>query len=172
MPVNGQVLPAVAAIALTGGAAGIAVNAWQLSVAGVPAAEMDPAAANVAATAVPFVLLAAVVLTTGGTVGDHAVLATSAADCRVSSPGCARWMRAQGLGSRRPRASLPAAEDQEPGAREHEHHGAAHDPGHEVVAGARQRGRSGEEGRRHAPSLPHARPEPGAPPPRPSRRRR
>ncbi|WP_456286677.1 VanZ family protein [Microbacterium sp. JZ70] len=62
------------AVALTGGAAGIAVNAWQLSVAGVPAAQLDPAAANVAATAVPFVLLAAVVLVTGGTVGDHAVL--------------------------------------------------------------------------------------------------
>lgn len=64
----------VLAVALTGAAAGIAVNAWQLYVVGIPSADMDATAANVAGSVVPLLLIGALVLATGGTVGDHAVL--------------------------------------------------------------------------------------------------
>ncbi len=64
----------VLSVWLVGGLAGMLVNVWRLGVLGADPANLDPAPADVAATLVPFLLLGALVLVTGRTVGDHAVL--------------------------------------------------------------------------------------------------
>lgn len=64
----------VLAVWLLGGVAGMLVNLWRIVVLGVDATPLDQTPANVAAALVPLVLLGALVLGTGRTVGDHAVL--------------------------------------------------------------------------------------------------
>ncbi|MGW9114254.1 VanZ family protein [Microbacterium sp. NPDC055683] len=64
----------VLAVWLIGGSAGVAVNAWRLYVLQVDPATFDGGPAGAAAVWVPFAVLAVVVLTTGRTLGDLAVL--------------------------------------------------------------------------------------------------
>lgn len=58
---------------LLGVATGVASNAWQVYVLGRPSAELNQAFTEQLSLWVPFAVLGVVTLTTGGTVGDHAV---------------------------------------------------------------------------------------------------
>lgn len=64
----------VLSVWLIGSLAGMLVNLWGVVVLGAELTELDQTPANIAATFVPFVLFGALVLVTGRTVGDHAVL--------------------------------------------------------------------------------------------------
>ncbi|WP_035696793.1 VanZ family protein [Glycomyces tenuis] len=64
----------VLSVWLLGGFAGVLVNVWRLYALNADPATLDQGPANIAATAVPLVVIGAVVLATGRTVGDLAVL--------------------------------------------------------------------------------------------------
>lgn len=62
------------AVGLIGSVAGLAVNLWLVYVQDADQRTLDPTPAHIGATLVPLVLIGALVLTTGRTLGDHAVL--------------------------------------------------------------------------------------------------
>lgn len=64
----------VLSVGFVGAIVGVAINAWQLYVVGVPSADLDPRLAGVWASLVPLVLFAVTTTITGRTVGDAAVM--------------------------------------------------------------------------------------------------
>lgn len=62
------------AVWLIGSVAGITANLWLVYVEHADQRALDPTPAHIASTVVPLVVIGVVVLTTGRTIGDHAVL--------------------------------------------------------------------------------------------------